>query len=126
MIPTCPCLFQEAALREKYSREVTVQDILNMYDDPEAYFSNLDRKVSASYEKVALSQLKREFRSVSVNIITQKFAKNKKLYYPSYKALKSYNGPKRKTKRPDTECATPEINDLNFLKVIELIFSQSH
>lgn len=102
---------------QKYSREVDVEDILNMYEDPVAFFSDKTRKTSELYEKQAVAQLKREFCYVGVNVIMKIFIQNNKLYYPAFKALKKYNGSKRKTKRMDHECSMPQGIDLNFLKV---------
>jgi hypothetical protein len=39
------------------------------------------------------------------------------LFLPSYRALKNYHGPKRKTKRADHEAPMPAEIDINFLKV---------
>ncbi len=39
------------------------------------------------------------------------------LFLPSYRALKQYHGPKRKTKRQDHEAPMPTEIDINFLKV---------
>lgn len=110
---------EEAELLQKYSREVDVEDILNMYEDPVAFFSDKTRKTSELYEKQAVAQLKREFCYVGVNVIMKIFIQNNKLYYPAFKALKKYNGSKRKTKRMDHECSMPQGIDLNFLKEVQ-------
>ncbi len=108
---------EEAQLQEKYSRKVNVQDILEMYDDPEQYFGNTQRSVSELYKKHSLCQLKKEFRTISAVVINKVFGQNNGLYYPSFKSLQSHGGQKRKTRRPDHECGMPQEIDINFLKV---------
>jgi hypothetical protein len=103
---------------EKYSGQVTVQEILDMYNDPEAYFSDKTRQVSELYKKHSLNQLKKEFRHVSVNVINKIFNQNSGLFVPCVRALKKYSGVKRKTRRPDHECPMPPEIDINFLKVL--------
>ena len=106
-------------MMEKYSREVTVQEILNMYSDPEEYFGDKTRKVSELYKKHAVCQLKKEFRNLSAMAINKIFCACNYLYYPSFKALQKQksSSARRKTKRPDHECAPPQEIDINFLKV---------
>ena len=58
-------------LVDKYSKEMSVGDILKMYPDPEEYFGKLDRKVSDLYKKLSLAHLKREFRQIMSTPITQ-------------------------------------------------------
>ena len=45
---------KKAELMEKYSGQVTVQEILDMYDDPDAYFMDKTRHVSELYKKHSL------------------------------------------------------------------------
>jgi hypothetical protein len=104
----------------KYSKEVTVQDILDMYPDPEEYFGREDRKTTELYRRLSLGHLKREFRQVSAGHIVKTFESNKGLYYPSYKKLRqpmNKTNHKRKTKRSDLEAPLPQEIDINFLKV---------
>lgn len=113
---------KEAEMMEKYSQEVTAEEILDMYDDPVTYFSDKARKVSDLYKRHAMGQLKKVFRNLSAVAINKAFNDAKGLYYPSYKALKLLEGSKkgshsRKTKRPDHECSVPGEIDINFLKV---------
>lgn len=110
-------IFQEAELLEKYSRQLTVKEILEMYDDPEAYFSDPKRKVSELYKKHSLGQLKKDFRHVGVASINVVFDKYQGLYLLCVRALQKYNGTKRKTRRPDHECGIPQQICFNFLKV---------
>ena len=63
--------FQNELLVDKYSKEMSVGDILEMYPDPESYFGKLDRKVSDLYKQLSLAHLKREFRQIMSNPITQ-------------------------------------------------------
>ena len=113
---------READMMEKYSRELTAEEILDMYDDPVSYFSDKTRKVSDLYKQHALGQLKKVFRNLSAATINKAFTEAKGLYYPSYKALKPQEGKQgkhaRKTKRPDHECQVPQEIDINFLKVL--------
>ena len=67
---------KEAEMMEKYSGQVTVQEILDMYEDPEAYFMDNTRKVSDLYKKHALAQLKKEFRMCHVSVINKIFNGN--------------------------------------------------
>ncbi len=120
---------REAKLMEQYSQEVTAEEILEMYDDPVAYFSDMTRKVSDLYKRHAIGHLKKVFRNVSANAINKAFSESNSLYYPSYKKLMTLvgtggrkNGNARKTKRPDHECSVPVEIDINFLKVILFIF----
>ena len=108
---------KNAQMQEKYSGQVTVQEILDMYEDPEAYFMDEKRPVSELYKKHSLNQLKKEFRQISVMIINKIFNAHNGLFVPCVRALKKYSGAKRKTKRPDHECPMPSEIDLNFLKV---------
>ena len=64
-------IFQHELLVDKYSKEMSVGDILEMYPDPEDYFGKLDRKVSDLYKKLSLAHLKREFRQIGATPITQ-------------------------------------------------------
>ena len=77
---------------EKYSGQVTVQEILDMYEDPEAYFMDKTRKASELYKKHALAQLKKEFRQISVNVINKVFNSNNGLFVPCVRVLKKYSG----------------------------------
>ena len=109
-------------LVDKYSKEMSVGDILEMYPDPEDYFGKLDRKVSDLYKKLSLAHLKREFRQIMSTPITQVWDKKKSLYYPAYKQLKSmsHNAKyRRKTRRPDVEAPLPPETDINFLKELQ-------
>ena len=54
---------KNAEMQEKYSGQVTVQEILDMYEDPEAYFMDEKRPVSELYKKHSLNQLVREIFS---------------------------------------------------------------
>ena len=63
--------FQHELLVDKYSKEMSVGDILEMYPDPEDYFGKLDRKVTDLYKKLSLAHLKREFRQIMSTPITQ-------------------------------------------------------
>ena len=83
---------KEAELMEKYSGQVTVQEILDMYEDPEAYFMDKTRKASELYKKHALAQLKKEFRQISVNVINKVFNSNNGLFVPCVRVLKKYSG----------------------------------
>lgn len=83
---------KEAEMMEKYSGQVTVQEILDMYEDPEAYFMDDTRKVSDLYKKHALAQLKKEFRTVHVNAINKIFNGNNFLFLPCVRVLKKYRG----------------------------------
>ena len=97
---------------------MTVEEVLKWYGgDPEAYFSDLMRKVNELYKKHSLAQLKKEFRTTTVATIDKIFRKNNGLYVPSFRALKQHQAPKRKTRRPDHECGHPKEICLNFLKV---------
>ena len=107
---------KNAEMQEKYSGQVTVQEILDMYEDPEAYFMDEKRPVSELYKKHSLNQLKKEFRQISVMVINKIFNQNNGLFVPCVRALKKYSGTKRKTRRPDHECPMPTEIDLNFLK----------
>ncbi len=96
-----------------------MEEILDMYEDPEAYFSDKTRVVSDLYKKHSQTQLKKDFRHISVNIINNVFKKNNGLFVPCSRALKKYVGAKksRRTRRPDHECHMPADIDLDFLKV---------
>ena len=83
---------KEAEMMEKYSGQVTVQEILDMYEDPEAYFMDNTRKVSDLYKKHALAQLKKEFRMCHVNVINKIFNGNNFLFLPSVRVLKKHEG----------------------------------
>ena len=83
---------KEAEMMEKYSGQVTVQEILDMYEDPEAYFMDNTRKVSDLYKKHALAQLKKEFRMCHVNVINKIFNGNNFLFLPSVRVLKKHKG----------------------------------
>ena len=111
---------KEAELLEKYQGAVTVEEILEMYDDPEAYFNDGSRKVSNLYKKHSLIQLKKEFRYLSVNVILKIYQQQNCLFVPSVKVLRKYKGlsGRRKTRRPDHECPVPSEIDLNFLKEV--------
>ena len=114
--------FQHELLVDKYSKEMSVGDILEMYPDPEDYFGKLDRKVTDLYKKLSLAHLKREFRQIMSTPITQIWDKKKHLYYPAYKQLKtmSHNSKyRRKTRRPDVEAPLPQETDVNFLKELQ-------
>ena len=50
---------------------MTVEEILDMYDDPDAYFTDPNRKVSKLYKEHSLNQLKKEFRFLSACVITK-------------------------------------------------------
>ena len=110
---------KEAEMLEKYSGQVTIQEILDMYEDPEAYFMDKTRVVSDLYKKHSLTQLKKEFRQISVNVINKIFTINNGLFVPCVRALKKYSGVKRKTRRPDHECCMPTEIDINFLKELQ-------
>jgi len=113
-------MFQEEEVLEKYSGQVTVEEVLKWYGgDPEAYFSDLTRSVDDLYKKHCLAQLKKEFRTTTVATIDKVFKKHNSLYVPSFRALIQHQAPKRKTKRPDHECGHPKEISLNFLKVIQ-------
>ena len=83
---------KEAELMEKYSGQVTVQEILDMYEDPEAFFMDMTRKVSDLYKKHSLAHLKKEFRQISVNHINKVFSSNNGLFVPCVRALKKCSG----------------------------------
>lgn len=108
---------KEAEMLDKYSGHVTVNEILDMYDDPESYFSEKKRQVSELYKKHSLNQLKKEFRHISVMVINKTFTANNGLFVPCLRDLKKYKGTTRKTRRPDHECPMPTEIDINFLKV---------
>ena len=110
---------REAEMLEKYSGQVTVSEILDMYDDPDAYFMDKTRKVSELYKKHSMNQLKKEFRHISVQVINKIFTGNNGLFVPCVRALKKYSGAKRKTRRPDHECPMPTEIDINFLKELQ-------
>ena len=97
-----------------------------MYNDPEEYFGNKNRKVSSLYKQHAIGRLKKDFNHTLSTHITKVFEKNGGLYYPSFKELlatssKNSTKTRRKTKRADHECSIPEEIDLNFLKVSQCI-----
>ncbi len=113
---------EEAELMQKYSEELTAEQILDMYDDPVEYFSDTSRKASDLYKRHAVQQLKKVYRTLQANAINKAFVESKCLYYPTYKSLKTLEKKKgsahtRKTKRPDHECLLPTEIDINFLKV---------
>lgn len=125
-----PSFIKETELMEKYSREVTAEEILDMYEDPVKYFSDLERKVSENYKCQAFSNLKRCFRHVGSNAITKQLQHSNGLYYPAFKVLRAkmsdfskrgkHSSMFRKTKRPDSDCGmvvAPNEMDLNLAKV---------
>lgn len=112
---------QETKLHEKFTADISVEELLEMYEDPVRHFSDINRKVSNVYKKHALQQLKKDFRLLSSSAISSALYTNKGLFYPTYKYLKakefkSRHGT-RKTRRPDHECARPSEIDLEFLEV---------
>ncbi len=111
---------QEAELMEKYTREVTVEEILEMYDDPDAVFSDTTRTVTDLYKKHSLTQLKKDFRFIAVHTIHKVYSKYNGLFVPCVRSLKRYPN-SRKSRRPDHECPMPEGIDINFLKVTKTI-----
>ena len=112
---------EHALLVDKYSKQMSVSDILDIFPDPEDYFSKLDRKSSDLYKKLSLAHLKREFRYISSGAITQVCKEKKYLYYPAFKLLKSISNidHRRKTRRPDAEVPLPPEADINFLKELQ-------
>jgi len=114
-------------MRDKYSRAVSVEEILDMYSDPEAYFSDQTRQVSKLYKAHALAQLKSEFRKVGATAINRALSINRGLYYPTVKELRENSAAmrQRKSKRSDHECLGPQESDLNFLKVTVLSVGSS-
>ena len=110
---------KNAQMQERYSGQVTVQEILDMYEDPEAYFMDEKRPVSELYKKHSLNQLKKEFRQISVMVINKIFSAHNGLFVPCVRALNKYSGTKRKTRRPDHECPMPSEIDINFLKELQ-------
>ena len=96
---------------EKYSKEMSVEDILEIHPDPEGYFGNEGRKVTKLYKVLSLMHLKKEFRLLSSAHITAVWNQKHHLYYPTFKELKRMieENPgmhRRKTKRPDIEIST--------------------
>ena len=96
---------------------MTVEEVLKWYGgDPEAYFSDLNRTVDELYKKHAQAQLKKEFKTTTVETINKVFKKHNSLYVPSFRTLQQQPR-NRKTRRPDHECGHPKEISLNFLKV---------
>ena len=98
-------------LLEKYSKEMSVDDILEIHPDPEGYFGNEGRKVSNVYRLLSFMHLKKEFRLLSSAHIKAVWKQKNYLYYPAFKELKrmTEENPgmhRRKTKRPDIEIST--------------------
>ena len=119
---------------EKYSREVTAEEILDMYEDPVKYFSDLSRKVCENYKRQAFNNLKRVFRHMGSNAITRELNRSNGLYYPAFKVLRQmmlefskrgkHKAHTRKTKRPDSDCGMavePNEMDLNLAKVYNFL-----
>ena len=119
-------LERQREMLEKYSQEVTAKEMLEMYEDPEAFFSDKERKASELYKKHSMAHLKKAFPYAGAAIIGKVFAENGGLYYPCYKVLSGRRGQmpanRRKTRRAEHECAPPAEIELNFLK--ELQFSR--
>ena len=100
---------------------MTAEEIIKWYDgNPEAYFSDLDRTVDDLYRRHSMAQLKKDYRLITVPALEKVFRTNKGLYLPCFRQLQALNGPKRKSKRPDSECAQPKEICFNFLKVTEV------
>lgn len=111
---------EEAELIEKYSTQLTVEEILTMYDnDPESYFMDGTRKVSELYKEHSKAHLKREFRYTSMVSINKVFDKHSGLYLPCFRALSTCIAGKRKTQRKDHEAPLPSEADFNFLKELQ-------
>ena len=70
---------------EKYSKEMSVDDILEIHPDPEGYFGNEGRKVSNIYRLLSFMHLKKEFRLLSSAHIKAVWKQKNYLYYPSFK-----------------------------------------
>ena len=119
---------ENAELQEKYSAQVTVQEILDMYEDAEAYFMNPNRTASDLYKRHSLNQLKKDFRKVTSRTIDKIFKEHKGLLVPCSHALKKFylettNGRGiRKTPRPPSDWQVGPIRiDINFLKELQYL-----
>ncbi len=93
-----------------------MEQILDMYDDPDAHFSDTTRVVSALYKQHSLAQLKKDFRFMSVNTINTVARRNNSLFVPCSRALKNMANT-RKSRRSDHELSKPPNTDLDFLQV---------
>ena len=82
---------KKAEEMRKYSEELSVQEILEMYDDdPESYFMDKTRKASEVYKLHCMEQLKKEFSKISVKVIKEIFSQNNCLFLPSVRDLEKH------------------------------------
>ena len=88
-----------------------MEEILDMYDDPEAYFTDRTRKVTERYKKDSIAHLKRRFRFLTADVITKVYTQNNGLFLLSVRDLLRVKGKneRRNSRRGDEECPLPGI-----------------
>ncbi|EFX87807.1 hypothetical protein DAPPUDRAFT_306489 [Daphnia pulex] len=83
----------------------TVEEFLELYDDPQKYFTEDTRVTDVAYRDQAINQLKKDFKFASLLNIRRLFNINNHHYTPTYfDLIKNPTFNQRKTKRSAHEC----------------------
>ncbi|KAI9560010.1 hypothetical protein GHT06_014020 [Daphnia sinensis] len=83
----------------------TVEEFLELYDNPFTYFRDDTRVTDAAYREEAINQLKKDFRFASLTNIRRVFHNKNFHYTPAYfELLTNSTTNQRKTKRSAHEC----------------------
>ena len=109
-----------AEIQEKYSGQVTVQEILDIYEDPESYFMDKKRSVSELYKKHSINHLKKKFQHIKSEYIDKIFKKHNGLFLPCVRALEKCPQTQLKNRHQANHVYSipSEINE-NFLKELQ-------
>ena len=70
--------------------EISVEEFLKKFPEPERTFADVTRKVSPLYYEHALYLLKSEFRKLQVNYIRKVLKTHNNHLWPAYKALSEF------------------------------------
>ncbi|XP_057365982.1 E3 ubiquitin-protein ligase RNF216-like [Daphnia carinata] len=102
----------------------TVEEFLELYDNPLTYFRDDSRVTDAAYREEAINQLKKDFRFASLTNIRRVFHNKNYHYTPAYFELRTNSVTnQRKTKRTAHEC-TGTAKDLFLIQEIAFVALQ--
>jgi hypothetical protein len=66
--------FQRAKQIRQFKAEVSVKELLDLYDDPERHFLDISNHTSVTYRRNSLKQLTKDYDQLEGRIISEVFS----------------------------------------------------
>ncbi|XP_046391105.1 uncharacterized protein LOC124159377 [Ischnura elegans] len=105
----------------KFTKNFSVEDFLEVFPDPVAHFENPQRIPDLNVRNHCLAYLKGRYKSLYAHNITQVLRKENFNLALAVKELDKDKYPKRRTKRPASDCKLPHNQCIAFLQEIAYI-----